>query len=275
VSYYIYADICFKKEELSFANSNVSAVQANNGTVIIKHSVFHKYILTTFLVVTFLFILLLPGVMGKFFAHNDSAMLNSTFTWPHRGWMPVISALVYLLTRTLSLCGEARERHMSNIRLLHYFLPRQLNNLTIVSLQFLVIMLVSSTQSTFVKILHESKQKINVETITRLLQDYENIRQGVGPFYALELCIHCPSVLIFGYFGLVRISQEEYFNPTVLWSIGSIAWSSLTIVHICLLSDTCFQALQVLVPSIRYNILYMCLNCSCCTNESITARFVQ
>jgi hypothetical protein len=166
--------------------------------------------------------------------------------------MLVLAALVFMLIQTISLYNMTKELNMSNIRLLHYFLPRQLVNSTVASVQFLVIMLISSTQSSFIRIIQRTpKNKINADTITDLLQDYENLSQGVGPFYALALCIHSPNVLIFGYFGLVMIRQGHFFNPVVLWSMGSIAWSSLTIVHICLLSDTCFQALQELVPSIR------------------------
>jgi hypothetical protein len=252
VSYYIYADIYVKTEAPSFASSNESSVQPNNGTVIKKQYDFNGSIVIAFLVGIFLLILLLPGAMGHFFAHNDSVMLNGKFTWPNRGWMLVLAALVFMLIQTISLYNMTKELNMSNIRLLHYFLPRQLVNSTVASVQFLVIMLISSTQSSFIRIIQRTpKHKIKADTITDLLQDYENLSQGVGPFYALALCIHSPNVLIFGYFGLVMIRQGHFFNPVVLWSMGSIAWSSLTIVHICLLSDTCFQALQELVPSIR------------------------
>jgi hypothetical protein len=215
----------------------------NNGTVIKKQFSFTVSILTAYEVATFLFILLLPGVMGHFFAHNSLAMLNSTFSWPLRGWMLVLAALVFLLTQPVSLYALTKERQISNMRLVHYVLPRQLVNVTVASLQFLVIMLISSAQASFIKIIERSKENSNVEIITQLLQDYENLRQGVGPFYALELCIHAPCVLIFVYFGLVMIRQGQYFSPIVLWSISSFAWSSLTIVHICLLSDSCFEAL--------------------------------
>jgi hypothetical protein len=255
LSYYIYADIYVRNEAPSYLASiknESTVVLANNGTDVKNQYDFNGNLVIAFLVGTFLLIILLPGAMGHFFAHNDSMMLNGKFTWPYRGWMLVLSALVFMLIQTITLYDVTRELNISNIRFLHYFLPRQLVNSTVSSVQFLVIMLISSTQSSFIRLIQGTpKHKIKVDTITDLLQDYENIRQGIGPFYALELCIHSPNVLIFGYFGLVMIRQGQYFNPVVLWSIGSIAWSSLTIVHICLMSDICFQALQELVPSIR------------------------
>jgi hypothetical protein len=31
-----------------------------------------------------------------------------------------------------------------------------------------------------------------------------------------------------------------------------VTWSCLMLIHICLMSDDCYEALQCLVPSIRY-----------------------
>jgi hypothetical protein len=76
VSYYIYADIYVKNQAPSIGSSNESSVQPNNGTVIQKQYDFNESIVIAFVVGTFLLILLLPGVMGHFFAHNDSVMLN-------------------------------------------------------------------------------------------------------------------------------------------------------------------------------------------------------
>ena len=52
----------------------------------------------------------------------------------------------------------------------------------------------------------------------------------MGPFLALEFCIHVPMILCFSYFWLAHAEDDDI----VVWSSGSVAWSCLILTHICL-----------------------------------------
>jgi hypothetical protein len=220
------------------------------------HETLDKMIFIAFLLTLFLLMLLLPGVLGYFFATNYSAMLRRKFTWPLRGWILVLSTAIFVLCETATLCitTEIASAVMPTERLVHFFMACQLFNLTAASLQFIAIMLVSTRQTSFIEKAFARSKDITYETMVSLVKEYENISNGVGPFYMLEFFVHVLNILCFTYFGLVNVLIGPGMPgpmAIIIWSCGSVTWSSLMLTHICLMSDDCFEALQCLVSSVR------------------------
>ena len=103
-------------------------------------------------------------------------------------------------------------------------------------------------QTRFIQTAADSTTMITTHAAQNLFHEYETIRQSVGPLYALEFSLHVPIILCFSY--LVLAHPEDI--GLVVWGCGSLAWSSLILTNICLMSEDCFDALHALVPSIRY-----------------------
>jgi hypothetical protein len=247
LSYFINAEINVLNEVASLPKSTQSRIVSWSS---LDNTIYYANIGTAFVLV-----LLLPGVMGHFFACNHQAMLGRIFACPQRWRMLIIYTIAFMTTETLGFYSLTEKMYLvglSNEGLVNFLLPRQLIYMIVALLQFLVIMMVSSRQSDFIQAIRGRKADILSEyKIIQLLQEYENIKEGVGPFYALVLSIHSPIILCVAYFGLNMIRRGKYFSLSMIWSIGSIAWSGFTIIHLCLLSEACYEALQKLVSPIR------------------------
>ena len=235
-------------------NLNMTARAADNTTKDTRNPKnepsIDEYIQYAFLAGLFLIILLFPSVLGIFFAFNGSAILETDFFWPKKGWLVVLSLIIFIIagTTTLSLLlVQYLAMGMSTLKLVHWYVSCQLVNLTAAMIQFIVLMVVSARQTGFincVRVYASLSRKIkSVKIISSLLQDYENISQGVELLNILEFSIHAPIILCFAYLGL----GNSNMGPMA----GNICWSSLILAYICLLSDDCYDALQSLLPSIR------------------------
>jgi hypothetical protein len=249
-------------EQTGAINSNSSEGSGKNKTDnasinLSLHDTLSQAIFNVFLLLLFLLMLLLPTVLGHFFAINQSAMLWTTFTWPHRGWMLVVSTIIFIVSSaiSLSLTTERLSALISTERLVYFYIGPQLCNLIAALLQLISVILVSARQTAFLDKAVATSKDITVDTIQSLLKEYENISNGVGPFYVLEFCVHVMNTLCFTYFGLANISVDlNISSPLIVmsWSWGNVTWSCLILIHICLMSDDCYEALQCLVQSIRY-----------------------
>ena len=148
------------------------------------------YINVAFLVDIFLLILLLPAVLGHFFATNGLAAVNleKRFVWPRRGWMVVLSAAIFIATETTTLCStvvQSLAQGVSTEGLVHYFASLQLLNLIVALLQLIALLLVSAEQTDFMQTAaaagsSSSSERLTKQAIQQLLQAYEDIRQGIS-----------------------------------------------------------------------------------------------
>jgi hypothetical protein len=226
---------------LSLANSCQVSNSSGNFTL-------DNYIFIAFQVANFLLILQLPLTLGYFIGNNKSA-LHERFVWFHREGIIVISTLLFVSIETISLSLDAL-KDMANGNptegIIHVTISFQLINIISSLLQLTVLLVVSSSQFNFVQKITNSSKTTSVPIISNLLEEYENMKKGVGPLYTIEFCVHAPIILCFAYFGLSR----AVFSM-ILWSSGKIIWSSLTLIHICLMSEYCYDAVQDLVPAIR------------------------
>ena len=84
-SYYMYVSTCWPTV---VADPNATAT--TNTTNSKRSSSLDGYLFQAFLVAIFLLILLLPGLIGHFYALNGAALrAASSFAWPRRGWLLV------------------------------------------------------------------------------------------------------------------------------------------------------------------------------------------
>ena len=257
-SYFIYTLQVLQKEDAPKEILNSTAKDSKNITEPKENpyssSNLDSYISIAFIIALMMAVLLLPAIMGYFFSLNGSAMLKTRFAWPRRGWMLVMSLISFLVTSTVSLTIMLivnKTLGMSTFGLVHWYTSNQVINLSAAIIQFIALMLVSIRQTSFinsVRVYAADSSKIkSPDVISNLLQNYEYIRKGIGPFNVFEFCIHAPIILCYSYFGLN--------NSATRAMIGNIFWSCLILTHICFMSDDCFDALQSLLPSIRYFIL--------------------
>jgi hypothetical protein len=63
--------------------------------------------------------------------------------------------------------------------------------------------------------------------------------------YVLEFCIHAPIILCYAYFMMTESILEAVTNCT------NVICSSLILIHICMISEDCYDAVQNIVPAIR------------------------
>ena len=111
-----------------------------------------SYISMAFVADIFILILFLPLVLGHFVGLNGSALRTERFVWPHRGWMLVLSCLVFLVCVTIKLCfmtvyGKAVG--IPTMGIVHTFLCLEFINLTAALLQVIALLLVSIRQTRF------------------------------------------------------------------------------------------------------------------------------
>jgi hypothetical protein len=226
---------------LSMAATNITYV-GNNMDI---------YIAVAFPASIWLLISLLPQVLGHFSGLNQSVMLIGT--WPKKGWMLLLGFFAFLGNETLvhsysivnaaCLGGFAIQGPISILLMM----------VTAAVELLIVSLLISSTQTVFVKHAWNIREALSRENARKLLQDYENIRQGVGPFYLLAFAIHAPIMLCFAFWG----QTYTWSVGTVLRSISTLSWSWFSLVHICLMSENCFNAIKDLLPSVRYIYAYI------------------
>jgi hypothetical protein len=258
LAYYLYYYLCLgmnlcdssvsAADKLDNLTANLSLATANNTTMI--GNKIDQYLAVASLVSTFIFTLLLPPVLGHFAALNPCVMLGGR--WPIKGWMLLTASFVSLGTRTCFIAiGIFYVISLGNFDVQRE-IPSALMILTAVVLLLIVSILIGSTQTMFVKEAQNIRDAISPLNVRQLLQDYTNIREGVGPFYLLSFAIHAPMVLCFAFWSLAYIS----YGVPILQILSNVIWSWFSLVHICLMSEDCFNAMQELLPSIRY-ILYL------------------
>jgi hypothetical protein len=226
---------------LNESSANPDQVKANSSEMAISF-----YIYRAFETTEFAMILLLPATLGHFFACNGSK-LKKRFVWSQKCWLVVFSAIIFMVTDTASFFTIINETYpnASTWETVHRFLSVQLMNVITCFLHLTALLLVSSRQADFIKKAAKNSKMTLCSQINDILQEYEYIKCGCAPLYTVEFCLHAPIILYFAYFG---ISFPEFH--LCLWSSGKIAWSSLTLIHICLMSEDCYAALQNLVPAI-------------------------
>jgi hypothetical protein len=250
LSYYIY--VYFNWPIMSDDNSNygnTSLANTNNTVTSPARMALDDYIFIAFQVVDFLLILLLPTALAHFFACTESRE-QRWFDWSQRAWILVFSVVIFLSTEATSnylFALQDKATGKPTLTIVHNAAANQLVNVTASLLQLTALLLVSSRQSFFVKKATMNRTLTTCSVVNNLLKDYERVKFGVGPLYALDFCIHTPIILCFAYFG---ISSQMFI--IYLWSSGKIVWSGLTLIHICLMSEDCYDAVQNLLPALRY-----------------------
>jgi hypothetical protein len=249
LAYYIVIIYVLKTHATSSQSMSTENATNMTGTVTMTKSLLNTSIQMAFIIAIFLLILLSPAVLGHFFQLNGTAMMQARFCWPKRGWLLGLSLVIYIVTESTTLVLKLLQlKQMSTLLIINWLLCFQLTNLTAGTFQFILLVLVSSRQTHFIKtvsIYATDRGKISsVSIITDILEDCNNIREGVGPMNILEFSIHVPIILCFSYLGIVDTVMRTI--------IGNVIWSCLILVHICLMADDCYDVLQSLLPSIRY-----------------------
>jgi hypothetical protein len=248
LAYYIFVNINWPPiEEDDPGNS--SEISANSSQEITDSSDIDigYYIFQAFVVLAFLMILLLPAALGNFFACTQSKP-QKRFAWSPKGWVLGLATAIYLITEITSttlFSISYQRRGMSLWGIVHNFASYLLMNGIPCLLQFSALLLVSSRQASFMKNAAQNKKVTTYTQINDWLEEYELIKCGTAPLYALEFCIHTPIMICFSYLSIYTPQLD-----LCLWSSGKITWSSLTLIHICLMSEDCYAALQNLVPAI-------------------------
>jgi hypothetical protein len=218
----------------SLSNSNMTVLSP-------QKSMMNQYIVLAFMVALILLILLLPALIGYFFGKNGAG-LRGNFIWPNKGWLLILSAFFFIAITNVYAC--LRDGAMSTAMLVHDFIIALLANNTACLLQLTALLLVSSRQTRFIRCAARNRQSTTSANIKNLLREYENISTGIGPLYAVEFSIHAPIILCFAYFAMTQSSL-------LLVGCTNIGWSSLNLIHICLVSEDCHNAVLDLVPAIR------------------------
>jgi hypothetical protein len=255
-SYFIFVDIywppveCVADDRVSSNELSANLSQAFNNSSDMNIDTYIYY--TASVAPEFLMILLLPSAIGYFFDITESKV-QKKFAWSPKGWIIGFSTVIFVLTEMSSLGMFAisdKVNCMSTWGIVHKFASILLMNGLACLLQLTVLLLVSSRQAYFTTKAAKKSKTTACLQINNLLKEYENIKYGTAPLYALEFCIHTPIILCFAYFA---ISTPQILP--FLYSSGKIFWSSLTLIHICLMSEDCYNALQDLVPVIRYALI--------------------
>jgi hypothetical protein len=249
LSYYIFSFAYANWITLEYTEVNSNELYANASKEITNSSVIDKgfYMFMACEGTELLMILLLPATLGYFFACNE-LMRQKKFAWSKRTWILVISAVLFPVSETTSFFAFSYETTgLSTWAIVYNFTSDLLINVIACLFQLTALLLVSSRQAYFMKNAAKNCKTTTCSQINHLLQEYEYIKSGTAPLYAVEFCLHTPMILCFAYFGL---SNPQFL--LCLWSSGKIAWSSLTLIHICLISEDCFDALQGLLPAIGY-----------------------
>ena len=259
-SYYIYYKMALEtttnEVPATTVNSTIPQAQSDNkSSELFFQSSMDNALFTTYLILTFCLMLFLPLAQGHFFEHNASSLLTTRFQWPSRGWMLALSSIICPLLEVACLSFSTAlfiSAGMPTSFVVHFFLVYQIINFAVAFLQLSSIMLVNSRQADFMMNVDKSMGMTkDVETFSDLIEQYENIRRGVGPFYALQFCFNAPIFLCFAYFIIMKIAYRNFLNNMVVWSMISAARSSIVMVHICLTSADCYEVLQCLTPAIR------------------------
>jgi hypothetical protein len=182
--------------------------------------------------------------MGYFFAKNESG-LSGNFKWPYKGWLLILSAVFFTASTKIYLFSNAGGK---NTTMLFLDLIESLLMIdSVCILQLIALLLVSSRQTYFIKNAARNSKSTTITDIRSLLREYENISQGIEPLYVVLFSIHAPIILCFAYIGMTHSMLI-----VALTGCTNIIWSSLILIHICLISEDCHDALQGLVPAIRY-----------------------
>jgi hypothetical protein len=201
-----------------------------------------KYIFLALHGTSFLLILLLPAAMGYFFAKNESGLCGR-FMWPNKGWLLISSALIFILSQKFFLFSHADWTYTT--LLVVDFVNSLLMLDSSCLLQLTALLLVSSRQTYFIQKANMNSISTTSVNVKNLLSEYENISQGIGPLYVLEFCIHAPIILCYAYFMMTESILEAVTNCT------NVLCSSLILIHICMISEDSYDAVQNLVPAIR------------------------
>jgi hypothetical protein len=222
--------------------TNVSLSNSNMTVVSPQKSMMTHYIVLAFVVALYVLMLLLPASLGYFFGKNGAG-LHGNFIWPKKGWLLILSAFFFIASTNVYTFLSVGA--MSTAMLVHKFIIALLTNNTACLLQLIALLLVSARQTWFIRCAARNRQSTTSTNIKNLLREYENISNGIGPLYAVEFSIHAPMILCFAYFAMTNSSL-------LLVGCTNIVWSSLILIHICLISEDCHDAVQDLVPAIRY-----------------------
>ena len=170
--------------------------------------------------------------------------------------MLVLSALIFLAgetTQIMFLAIHYKTRGISTGGLINIFGSNVLVYVIAALLQFTALLLVGARKTAFVKTCAvDDNRIITADSIKNLLNDYEVLKRGIGPLIALLFCIHAPVILCFTYFVLAYAKQ---FSLGIIGHCGTIGWSSLTLIHTCLMAEDCYDALQDLLPTLRWQAL--------------------
>jgi hypothetical protein len=215
--------------------NNVTNANLNQAASAIKFRM-AEYVYPAFMTMTVLLILLLPGTLGHFYSFNGFAMRKLRFSWPRRGWMAVCSAISIILGETMAFLIYHNFGIFSTTALTN-FITAEVSIVTAAFLQLTALILVEVRHTDFVREAAAKKSMtITVDTIQNLLDDYECMLQGLGPLYTLLFCIHTPIIICFTYYVFAFFSYER---------TGSVVWSCLALIQICLMSEDCYDAVQV------------------------------
>jgi hypothetical protein len=249
LAYWIYSR--FLIFELYSAGTNMTNVTAANlnQTASTANMAIDFYLLYALLLLIFLLILLLPEVLGHFFSLNKPAMLQLKFCWPRHCWMLVSSAMFIILGETIRNLFLSKFQ-FSTIAL--YGLTSTVSvYVTAAFLQFMALFLIGVRLTNFIEIDAAHTTAITANTIHNLFEEYNKIHQGLQPLFALLFCVHTPLILCFTFFVL------SYVNSTsdAIWHCGIVFWSCLTLIYVCLLSEYCYDAVQVGIEYFQFYFL--------------------
>ena len=162
----------------------------------------------------------------------------------------VLSAILYTVGSSAAFVFFALLDKATGVPLtgiVHNFFSCLLLNIISGLLQLVALLLVSSRQTEFIQAASRSHTVKTAQSLQNRLREYEYIRLGVGPLYAVAFSIHAPIILCFVYFLLTNFNVIA----SCLWSCSNLVWSWLTLVHICLMAEDCYNVIQDVMPAIR------------------------
>jgi hypothetical protein len=212
------------------------------------------YLYLAFLLLLFLLILILPGVLGHFFSLNKQAILQLKFCWPLHCWMLVSSTIGFILGETICQLFYSD----LSTSALYFITSSELVYFTAAFLQFTALFLIGVRLTNFIETAAANSIKtITANTIQNLFEEYEKIQQGLGPLLAFLFCIHTPVILCISYFVLTYLKA----TPAAIWHIGSVFWSCLTLIYVCLMAEGSYDAVQAgveiwqFLPTLNFHFL--------------------
>lgn len=251
LSIYLFSHFMFESQLNGRQQAYNATTNRTEAVTIKKADYIDTYILYAFQAVVHLLILLLPMALGHFYSTNRCTMQTLGLFWPNRGWMMIVSTFPFIVTiaglEGYYLSRRLKKGMMTSASVME-FLSKVVTNVTAAILQLITVLMVNMTQTGFIKTLAEKREMIDaVISFRKILTNYENMRQGIGPLYSLAFCVHAPIILSFTYWGL-SYSSNIFI---MIQCSSSVAWSCMTIVHICLMSEDCYNAVQDLLPSLR------------------------